>query len=74
MEANPNPQTEARLTELEIKLSYVEDTIERLNDVVVWQQAQIELLLRGVALLNQPPHPDDAPGPRNPRDDLPPHY
>lgn len=67
-------RTDTRLTELEIKLSYLEDTVERLNDVIVWMQAQIELLLRGVAQLGEQPRSDGAPAPHNPRDDLPPHY
>ena len=35
---------EARVTELEIKASFAEDTVEQLNQVVVRQQEQIERL------------------------------
>ena len=63
-----------RLTELEIKASYAEDTLDRLNDVIVRQQAQIDLLIREVMQLRQQPGAADAPAARNLRDELPPHY
>jgi SlyX protein len=67
--------TERRLTNLEMKASDAEDTLDRLNDVIVRQQAQIDLLLREVALLRaQAPADDDAPAFRSLRDELPPHY
>lgn len=63
-----------RLTELEIKASFAEDLLDRLNDIVVRQQAQIELLMREVAQLRrEQPAPDATPA-RSLRDDLPPHY
>ena len=65
---------ESRLTELEIKASYAEDTIDRLNEVIVRQQAQIDALLREVAHLRQQPSSADAPGSGSLRDELPPHY
>ena len=64
--------TEQRLTDLEIKASYTEDLLDRLNEVIVRQQAQIDLLVREVVQLRQ--QPADAPGPLNLRDELPPHY
>ena len=65
---------EARLTELEIKASFSEDTLDRLNEVVVRQQAQIDALLRQLAVLREQ-WPAEAPGtPRSLRDELPPHY
>jgi SlyX protein len=67
-------RTEARLTELEIKASYAEDLLDRLNEVIVRQQAHIDLLLREVARLSQQPAPADAPAWRSLRDELPPHY
>lgn len=66
---------EHRLTELEIKASFNEDTLDRLNEVVVQQQRQIELLVREVLeLRKKQPAADDAPALRNLRDELPPHY
>ncbi|MBA4176181.1 MAG: SlyX protein [Leptothrix sp. (in: Bacteria)] len=65
---------ERRLTELEIKASFTEDLLDRLNEVVVRQQAQIDLLLREAALWRQQATSADAAAPRSPRDELPPHY
>ena len=65
---------EQRLTELEIKASFAEDTIDRLNEVIVRQQEQIDRLLREVAHLRREAPADDAPAPRSLRDELPPHY
>jgi SlyX protein len=71
---NSPPRTEHRLTELEIKASYTEDTLDRLNEVVVRQQQQIDLLLRELADLKlHGPGAEGAPS-RSLRDDLPPHY
>lgn len=49
---------EARLTELEIKASFAEDTIDRLNEVIVRQQGA----------------GTEAAGFTSLRDELPPHY
>ena len=65
---------ERRLTDLEIKASFTEDTLDRLNEVVVRQQRQIELLQRALAELLQQRQAGDAPAPRSLRDELPPHY
>lgn len=67
-------RVQQRLTDLEIKASYAEDTLDRLNDVIVRQQAQIDALLREVAALRQQSPAADAPAFRSLRDDLPPHY
>ena len=65
---------DARLTDLEIKASFSEDTLDRLNEVVVRQQAQIDALLQQLAALREQ-WPADAPGTaRSLRDELPPHY
>jgi len=62
-----------RLTRLEIKLSYTEDLLDTLNQLVATQQDQIDLLLREVARLRQ--QSSESPStPRNLRDELPPHY
>ena len=69
-----NTDIEHRLTELEIKASYTEDTLDRLNEVVVRQQRQIDLLLREVAELKRLGLPEGPAAPRSLRDELPPHY
>lgn len=69
------PDTEQRLTELEIKASYADDLLDTLNALVAKQQEQIDLLLREVSRLRQRGGEDgQSAGPRDPRDELPPHY
>lgn len=63
-----------RLTELEIKASFAEDTLDRLNEVIVRQQTQIDLLIREVMQLRQQTGASDAPAASSLRDELPPHY
>ena len=66
--------TDDRLTDLEIKASYMEDTLDRLNEVIVRQQKQIDLLTRELLTLRDQQPPADGPTPRSLRDELPPHY
>jgi SlyX protein len=67
--------TEQRLIDLEIKLGFMEDLVDSLNEVVARQQQQIELLLREVSALRlQQDEGGGSPGFRSLRDDLPPHY
>lgn len=73
--ARPSPDTDQRLTDLEIKASYADDLLDTLNALVAKQQEQIELLLREVSRLRQRGGDDGlSAGPRDPRDELPPHY
>jgi SlyX protein len=66
---------ERRLTELEIKASFSEDTVELLNQVIIRQQQQIDSLTQDVVHLRaQLPAGDGGGGARNLRDELPPHY
>jgi SlyX protein len=66
---------EARVAELEIKLSYSDDLIETLNHRVFRQQEQIEQLQRGLRALREQRQTDDAAhAPRDPREETPPHY
>ena len=70
-----NPEVDRRLTDLEIKVSFTEDALDRLNDVVVRQQRQIDLLTRELLELRARRSSDEAaPAMRNLRDELPPHY
>lgn len=67
--------TDHRLTELEIKASYAEDLLERLNETVFRQQQMIERLQRDLVQLQQQLPAADSPGAaRSLRDELPPHY
>jgi SlyX protein len=77
MNDSPNhaPDTGQRLTDLEIKASYADDLLDTLNQLVARQQQQIDLLLREVARLRQRGGDEGlSPAPRDPRDELPPHY
>ncbi|MEZ5704142.1 MAG: SlyX family protein [Burkholderiaceae bacterium] len=65
---------EARITELEIKLSYTEDLLDTLNGMVARQQQDMDWLLREVARLRQQGGDQSAPTARNPLDERPPHY
>lgn len=69
----PTP-LEQRTTELEIKLSFQEDLLDKLDQIIIRQQDQIDALTREVIALRQQ-NPQSGEGPsRNLRDDLPPHY
>lgn len=67
-------ETERRLTQLEVKLGFAEDLLDQLNQTVFRQQRQIELLTRELVELRQQQVQGSGAGPRNPRDELPPHY
>jgi len=64
---------EQRITDLEIKASFAEDTVEQLNQVVVRQQAQIDRLIRELVELRDRASAELG-GARTLRDELPPHY
>lgn len=63
-----------RLINLEIKASFTEDLLDKLDQIITRQQDQIDRLTREVHFLRQQT-PDEGPVPqRNLRDELPPHY
>ena len=65
-------RTDSRITELEIKASFLEDALEQLDRIVIRQQAHLDMLIREVGYLRQhAPEPGTA---LNLRDELPPHY
>ena len=66
---------DARLMELEIKLSYMEDLVEQLNVSVYRQQQAIDVLVEEVRNLRRQVAPaEGASRSTNLRDELPPHY
>ena len=67
-------RAQERLTELEIKASYVEDTLDQLNMTIYRQQQQIDALILQVTQLRQQAPDVGSGGARNLRDELPPHY
>ncbi|MBE0472980.1 SlyX family protein [Rhodoferax sp.] len=67
-------QTDDRLTQLEVKASFTEDLLDKLDQIIIRQQDQIDRLEREVQWLRQQAPPEEMAAPRNLRDELPPHY
>ncbi len=64
-----------RITELEIKVAFLEDTIKQLDDEVYRQQRQIERLETLCARLAQDMQAmADRVGPAGTEQEIPPHY
>ena len=65
-----------RITELEIKVAYQEDTIQQLDNVVCKQQDQIDALKKQLIQLSDSTKEisEDIKGSQSPVDDVPPHY
>ena len=70
----PVPDIERRLTELEVKFTFTEDLVDRLNEVVVRQQQHIDALIREIHTLRQQVSRADTGTTRGSREELPPHY
>ena len=71
---NPPDAVDKRLTNLEIKASFTEDLLERLDAVIVRQQQQIDSLTREVADLKQTSSSGETTEFRSLREEPPPHY
>ena len=69
-----DPAVDARLAELEVKVSYAEDLIDALNDTVYRQQQQIDALVRELRALRGQIEALQPGDPRSPADEMPPHY
>ena len=65
---------ENRLTEIEIKLTQIEDLVETLNLTVFRQQEQIAELVQQHQLLSQQLQAIALSDLREPNDETPPHY
>ena len=72
-ESPQSPDTERRLTDLEVKASFTEDLLDQLNQTIFRQQQMIERLARDLAALRDQV-PEDSTTFRSLRDELPPHY
>jgi SlyX protein len=68
------PGIDKRLTDLEIKATFTEDLLDQLDKVIARQQQQIDLMARELRELRQPVADQNDSAPRNPRDDMPPHF
>ena len=65
--------SEERITNLEIKLSFTEDLIEKLNETVYKQQQQIEFLYRELKAIKEQAS-NGGGGGASSQDEIPPHY
>jgi len=65
--------TEDRSTNLEIKLSFTEDLIEKLNEIVYKQQQQIEFLYHELKAIKEQAS-NGGTGGSSLKDEIPPHY
>jgi len=65
--------TDDRITNLEIKLSFTEDLIEKLNETVYKQQQQIEFLYRELKAVKEQASSAGSGG-SSLKDEIPPHY
>jgi SlyX protein len=65
--------SEERITNLEIKLSFTEDLIEKLNETVYKQQEQIEFLYRELKAIKEQASSGGGGGGSR-KDEIPPHY
>ena len=79
MTPRPTPQEAShhsaeRMTALEIKASFTEDLLDKLDQAVIRQQAQIDALIRELLHLRQQLGNPEQVARGNLRDDLPPHY
>jgi SlyX protein len=61
-----------RITNLEIKLSFTEDLIEKLNETIYKQQQQIEFLYRELKSIKE--QASSSGGGGSLKDEIPPHY
>jgi SlyX protein len=73
VDAEPNARLD-RLSEVEIKLAFLEDLLDALNGTVFRQQQQIDLLTQTLADLRKQMRSADSGANVDPRDDIPPHY
>ncbi|MDI9334208.1 MAG: SlyX family protein [Cytophagales bacterium] len=71
---NALARTIERTDELELKVSFLDDAIEKLDQAVIKQQGQIDALIREIVTLKQSSTDGGLAAPRNLRDDLPPHF
>jgi SlyX protein len=68
-----NQMSDDRITNLEIKLSFTEDLIEKLNETVYKQQQQIEFLYRELKAIKEQASSSGGGG-GSLKDEIPPHY
>jgi SlyX protein len=67
-------EMQERMTEVEIKLAHLEQSVTELSDAMVAQQRTIHTLERTCEILNNRLQSLDAPAAEQPGDEMPPHY
>jgi SlyX protein len=72
--AEDEARVQRRLEDLEVKLAFTEDLLEKLDAVVVRQQQQIDLLTKELVDLKRQGATAEPATWRSLRDELPPHY
>lgn len=65
---------ENRMTELEIKISYLEDTVDEHNRAIYKQQQQIDFLIGELRTLREQVRNQPGNEAHSLRDEIPPHY
>lgn len=65
---------EERLVRIETKLSFSEDLLDELNRTVYRQQQQIDRMQQQIRHLHERLEALGANRPRDPREEIPPHY
>lgn len=70
----PAAAMEARIAELEVKLSFCDELLEEVNRTVYRQQQQIDLLQKEIANLREEVKASMPSEPHAPLDETPPHY
>lgn len=66
---------EDRVTEMEFKLTHIEDDLKALNDVIIRQQAHIDKLELAIGRLKDRLDAQNEAHPgADPADEVPPHY
>ena len=70
----PAEDLEARLAEIEIKLSFTENLVDELNSTVYRQQQHIDQLQKALLELRRQVEQLTPPEPGDLRQEIPPHY
>lgn len=65
---------DARLSEIEVKLTFAENLIDELNRTVYRQQQELDALREALRSLRQQVQESLPAEPRSLRDEIPPHY
>lgn len=70
----PNSVINEQIIELQIKCSYLEDVLDKLDLVLIEQQVKIDLLIKEVKYLKQQENSNDKQDVNQASNELPPHY